>query len=104
MSPKLFSIIYADDNNLLLNGESLSALIKTANKELKKVVTWLQSNKLSLNIKKSKYVLFSRKGTTPIYEDKLCISINEICCVDQIKFLGYIIDEKLECGRKGPNA
>ena len=95
VSPKLFSIIYADDSNLLLNGESPSALIKTANIELKKVVNWLQSNKLSLNIKKSKYMLFSRKGTTPIYEDKLCINNNEIYRVDQIKFLGYIIDEKL---------
>ena len=53
VSTKLFSILFADDTNALAFGKDLNLLIETVNYELKKVVTWLAANKLSLNIKKN---------------------------------------------------
>ena len=50
---------------------------------------------LSLNIKKSKYILFSRKGIVPVCNDKLYLNNVELERVTQIKYLGFIIDEKL---------
>ena len=87
--------MYADDSSLFLNGESPSDLIKIANQDLKQIIKWLNINKLSLNIKKSKYILFSHKNITPVYNERLYINNVEIDRTKQIKFLGYIIDEKL---------
>ena len=68
---------------------------KIANQDLKQIIKWLNINKLSLNIKKSKYILFSQKNITPVYNERLYINNVEIDRTKQIKFLGYIIDEKL---------
>ena len=80
---------------VFFNGESPSDLIKIANQDLKQIIKWLNINKLSLNIKKSKYILFSPKNITPVYNERLYINNVEIDRTKQIKFLGYIIDEKL---------
>ena len=52
VSSILFSILFADDTNALACGNNIEQLTSTVNEELEKVVTWLASNKLSLNIKK----------------------------------------------------
>ena len=63
------------------------------NNELEKVAQWLSSNKLTLNIKKSKYMIISNKRNI----SKLSININssplEEC--EHYKYLGVIIDKKL---------
>ena len=59
MSSRFFSyILFADDTNLLASDSNLTRLINTSNGELAKVSTWLKANKLSLNIKKTTYMLF----------------------------------------------
>ena len=63
MSKTYHTIMYADDSIILFKGPSAGDLIFTANQELKSVVNWLSQNKLSLNIKKCNYIIFSRKGT-----------------------------------------
>ena len=52
--------MYADDTTLYFNIEDFPLQSREAdiNNELKKVNTWLQLNKLSLNTDKSKSVLF----------------------------------------------
>ena len=95
VSSKFLTFLFADDSSLFLNGISIPNLIETANEELKKIVTWLMINKLSINIKKSKYILFSRKNINTTYDKKIYISGLEVDRVEQIKFLGYIIDEKM---------
>ena len=87
--------MYADDSSFFLNGSTPSDLIYEANEELKLIINWLAENKLSLNIKKSKFILFSRKGTEPIINNKLVMNNHQIERINEIKFLGYIIDEKL---------
>ena len=56
----LFSILFADDTNVSIEGQSYTGVIETLNKELKKIVIWLNSNKLTLNIKKTHYMIFHR--------------------------------------------
>ena len=55
--------MYADDTTLYFNIEDFPLQSKEAdtNNELKKVNTWLQLNKLSLNTDKSKFPLFHKK-------------------------------------------
>ena len=62
--------------------------------ELDKVFVWLASNKLTLNVKKSKFMLVTNKLNIPDF----CVKINdsplEIC--KSYKYLGVVIDDKLK--------
>ena len=91
----MFSILFADDTNSLASGSNLEQLVSTVNEELQKVVIWLASNKLSLNIKKTHFMLFLCKGKHQSSPVSIKISNEEIKKVDHTKFLGVIIDEKL---------
>ena len=50
--------MFADYTNLFISGFNKENLFETMNEELRKVATWLKTNKLSLNISKTKYSLF----------------------------------------------
>ena len=59
VSPKLFSILFADDSNFFYSDSNMDSLISTVNNELEKVVDWLNANKMSLNIDKTHYIIFT---------------------------------------------
>ena len=50
--------IFADDSNLFFRSNNLLSLQNTLNNELTKVYEWFCVNRLSLNIKKSNFVIF----------------------------------------------
>ena len=50
---------YADDSTVYMIGDSLDSLIRKTNFELSKIDNWLCANKLSLNISKSQFCMFS---------------------------------------------
>ena len=60
----LFTIVYADDSNSFFIGKNVATLIDIMNKELSKVIEWLHSNKLSLNVNKTQYMIFSNKNNS----------------------------------------
>ena len=47
-------IIFTDDTNFLYTGDDVSEICKTVSTELDKLSTWLNANKLSLNISQKK--------------------------------------------------
>ena len=49
-SDLLFSILFADDTSIFIEGTAYSSIINDMNRELEKVDKWLKSNKLTLNI------------------------------------------------------
>ena len=53
----LFSILFADDTTVLIEGHEYQELIEKLNEELCQVDKWLQANKLELNIRKT-HMLF----------------------------------------------
>ena len=64
--------IFADDTTLLYAHKNLKKLEATMNNELQKLNSSLSANKLTLNIKKSNFVLFrpyQEKVTSKILED-----------------------------------
>lgn len=92
---KLNFILYADDSTLFTSHHNLTTLINTLNSELAQVSCWLAANKLTLNIKKTKYMILHRNKRImnplpPIYI-KDCI-LEE---VTKFKFLGVIISKSL---------
>ena len=57
-SDKFSFYLFADDTNLLYADKTLKSLEKTVNDELVRVSDWLNANKLTLNGKKSNFVIF----------------------------------------------
>lgn len=87
-------ILLVDDTNIFICGNNLQTLVNTMNTELVKVADWLNSKKLSLNVNKTQFML-----THPHMSHQLNfeVKINNtvIKRVDKIKFLGIILDCKL---------
>ena len=52
--------MFADYTNLFYSHHNIKELFTTVNKELQKLGDWFTSNKLSLNIKKTKYTFFHK--------------------------------------------
>jgi hypothetical protein len=98
-SKLLHLILFADDTNMFLSNKNLDTLIATLNEELIGVNNWFMSNRLSINLSKTNFIIFSspRKKYDPtITKVKLNgISIEQ---VKHAKFLGVIIDEHLNWG------
>ena len=55
-------ILFADDTNLFCTNDKLDILVNEINVELVKVLTWVRVNKLSLNIEKTNFMLFTPKS------------------------------------------
>ena len=87
-------ILFADDTNLLYKSTDKHFREEQINKELKQVSMWLKVNKLSLDVSKTHYIIFTRKKKTG---NVLNIKIeNQIIHeVYKTKFLGVIIAKKL---------
>ena len=89
-------ILFADDTNMTLSHIDLHTLINNANEEMARVAKWFKLNKLSLNIKKSSFIVLTGRGRS--YKKnyaRVSIEGNEISQVCHVTFLGIIIDEKL---------
>ena len=87
-------LMYADDTTLYCNfSENVSSDI--INFELNKVYDWLTSNKLSLNVKKTKYMVFHTSQRIINYPP-LKINNIQIDRVTQFNFLGLIIESNLK--------
>ena len=96
----LKSVLFADDTNLISSFTSFSINnavdIKKINIELQKVYDWLSANKLSLNVSKTKYMIFPNKlDPNKPPEEKLMINGLKLSLVQQFDFLGITIDSKL---------
>ena len=57
-SDKLSFYLFADDTNRLYADRDINSLERVVNAELSKVQEWLVANKLTLNAKKSNFVIF----------------------------------------------
>ena len=95
-SSSFHKIIFADDTNLLLSHKNPLELQKLLNTELINVDTWFRSNKLSLNINKTNYILFSTNKNLLTNDLKINIRGEEINRVYTTKFLGVHIDALLD--------
>ena len=85
--------LFADDTTIVSAHHDIDILFSQANIELTKLYNWFCLNKLSLNIDKTSYILFSNKQDDP----KNTINIDNINIkrVFSNKFLGVTIDHKL---------
>ena len=87
--------MYADHTTLFCNFDNIRNK-NTINNEMNKVYDWLCSNKLSLNVSKTKYMCFHTSNKIVTYP-KLKINNVTIDRVNNFKFLVLIIYSNLKC-------
>ena len=100
-SRKFDFYLFADDTNLLYAEKDLSKLEVVVNEELLKLCEWLHSNKLSLNVSKSNFVIFYPYQRRLYREVNLKIPDNnseQLVSLEHktyVKYLGVLIDGNL---------
>ena len=97
-----FTLLFADDTTFQLSGPDIDFLIERANSELQKASVWFKCNKLTLNVKKTKFMLFSEKNQKiDLTNKKLYIGeqtieqIGSNCKEKYFKFVGHVLDDQL---------
>ena len=78
--------MFADDTNFFYSHKNIKVLFYTVNSELEKISQWFKANKLSINIKKTKFTL-----KLPA----LMVGSNNIERTFSIKFLGVMLNEHI---------
>ena len=94
VTPIFHMLMYADDTTLYCNLYGVNSEVKI-NNELSKISEWFSSNKLSLNIKKAKFMVFytpQRRVNYPV----LKLNNVNIERVSQFNFLGVVINSTLK--------
>ena len=93
------NVSFADDTNVFLSGRNIQSVYDQGNKKLSNIDNWVLANKLTVNVKKTKCILFktcnpckSRKATQT---SELKLRNEVIARVSSIRFLGVTIHENL---------
>ena len=92
--------MYADDTTLISTLENFGPtnnakeLEQNINDEISKVVTWLQCNKLKLNVSKSRFMLFY-KHPKVVPKLNILVNGNPIDHVEDFNFLGITLDQNI---------
>ena len=87
-------MLFADDTNVFIRAPSISEAKALAETSLQSISRYLFANYLHINIKKTKYVVFSSSAKNPP-PCKITLDNTILQRVRCIKFLGVIIDERL---------
>ena len=86
-------VCYADDSTIIASAKSVDELTNKVNDALKSISSWMASNQMKLNAKKTKYSFFTNKKSSKIPEPVLG---NEgISRAHVFKILGLQLDEGL---------
>ena len=97
---KFDHVMYVDDTTLTSTLENFGPtnnakeLEQNINDEISKVATWLQCNKLKLNVSKSKFMLFY-KHPKVVPKLNILVNRNPIDQVDDFNYLGITLDQHI---------
>ena len=101
-SSALNAILFADDSTFMSSINTVFPIQKidkqfenNMNIELEKIYNWLAVNKLSLNARKTKFMIFHTRGTKINYIPNICINGISIEKVQNFNFLGLTINENM---------
>ena len=92
----LFTILYTDNRCVALDGKSLENLITLMNPELHLLYIWLQSNKLTLNVQKSYYII-SHRARLKLHHTTIDLHMGgcNLNKANNLKYTGVIIDDTI---------
>ena len=89
-------VLFADDTNVIFEHTNHTELVQTVNRELINMAEWFKSNRLSLNIDKTKFMVFVKPSATQNLP--VCLHLNgvNLSQVNCISFLGVLIQENMQ--------
>ena len=75
----LSSFLFADDTAVLASHKNIPELVNIVNSELQKITNWLRTNRMAINVSKTKFILFRTRGKKidPL-QLKIFLNTNEI--------------------------
>lgn len=93
--------LFADDTKIYAAGSDLGELSNRLNADLARVSEWLKDNQMALNLSKSKFMVIGKsnslnKAAADIENLNIVIDGEKLERVNSIKYLGVIVDNKLE--------
>ena len=94
VSEACFSILFADDTNMFIIGRNVNEMCNQLNADPSRVQEWLHCNKLSLNVLKTHYMIFTPRNEV-VYDISIIIDSTKISQVYVTKFWGVQIDSQL---------
>ena len=62
VSTTSLSVLFADDTDIFMSGKNLQYMTMTLNEQLTAIYEWLCCNKLSLNVLKTHYMIFTQRN------------------------------------------
>ena len=86
--------LFADHTNFTISSKNINELQLIAQKELNLVNEWMKSNKLTINLSKSEYILVSNKNTNTS-DFILTIDDNTLQRKKNVKYLGVYLNNNL---------
>ena len=95
VSDRLFYVLFADDSNVFRSGKDIDRVITEINGTLGELQEWLNTNKLTLNVKKTHFIIFTSSNTPPHINNNITINGQVIERVESTRFLGVMVDSKL---------
>ena len=94
VSTTSLSVLFADDTNIFMSGKNLPSMAMALNEQLTAIYEWLCCNKLSLNVLKTHYMIFTQRNKKvndiSLYINN--VSIERVCVT---KCFGVQIDSQL---------
>ena len=87
--------MFADDTTVWTSHKNTSTLFQLMQSEMELIDRWLVSNKLSINIEKTKFMLFSTPNSNVGGKHSLSIRNRQIDQVNSLKFLGVFLHNNL---------
>jgi len=88
------SILFADDTTLYYSSPHIPDPYEIMNEELDSLTDWLRANKLSQNVSKTNYMIFSNINSKQ-HAMEINLTNTTITKTNCVKFLGVFIDENL---------
>ena len=89
--------MYADDSTIYASATTTNDVTETLNKELQSVLKWVASNKLVLNISKTKSIVFATNHSLSSRPQLNGVSVEQ---VKETKLLSVTLDCKLSWSKK----
>ena len=96
------TLLFADDTTFQISDIDTEFLFDKANIELEKASNWFQANKLTLNIKKTKYMLFQEENNNSNVDtlqlklgNKIVEQVGTNCTEKNFKFVGHVLDDSM---------
>lgn len=85
--------LFADDSTVTINSTNAQTYNDEITKTITSIAQWLDNNNLKINIEKTKLMMFSQRSNTNM---SIHYDSQRIAQVKTSKFLGLIIDDKLD--------